>query len=70
MDSHCQDVEEALGYVFPDFYFEGRLNHDEPGVFRRESQEPEILRRLSQNDPDIVGLDLDLVDPRIPNIRD
>jgi hypothetical protein len=67
MDSQGQEVEGVLGYVFPDFYFEGRLNHDEPGVFRRESQEPGILRRLSQNDPGIVGLDLDLVE--IASIR-
>jgi hypothetical protein len=67
MDSQGQEVEGVLGYVFPDFYFEDRLNHDEPGVFRRVSQEPGILRRLSQNDPGIVGLDLDLVD--IASIR-
>ena len=52
MDS--QAVEEGIGYEFSNYAAE-----------HHNSATPETLRRLSQNDPDILCLDVDFYDDRI-----
>ena len=57
-----RELEKALGYVFPDF-------RDEDGTDAAAAADPEILRRLSQNDPDIIQLMVACYDDRIANNR-